>query len=92
MCYGCGNPFAKRMEKPPHDLILKRFDYREYRNRTTGELVKSYRLENTYYHLDMSCVRRRYPYTQVDDILVYKEFELTDAHTEKLRKFGIHVE
>ena len=90
-CYGCKEVFRDAMNKVPKDLVFKKLDFREWCDRTTGERRRSKTLVPTYYHLKMDCIRRNYPNTEIEDILVYKEVadSLEESHIAKLRDFGI---
>ena len=79
------------MNNPPKDLILKKLDFREWQDRATGMMRKSPTLVPTYYHLKLDCVRRRFPYARLNEMLLYPEIDenLTEQHKEKLRAFGI---
>ena len=85
-CYGCKEKFSAEMNTPPNDLILKKLDFREWFEKQWGEIRKSSSLVPTYYHLRLDCLRRRYPYTQLNNILMYHEVEdeLTHEHKNKL--------
>ena len=47
----------------------------------------------TYYHLRLDCLRRRYPHTQLKDIILYDEMrdQLSPDHVKKARRFGILI-
>ena len=92
-CYGCKEKFSAGMNTPPNDLILKKLDFREWFDKQRGDIRKSSSLVPTYYHLRLDCLRRRYPYTQLNNILLYHEVEdeLTDEHKNKLRTFGLEI-
>ncbi|XP_030850278.1 uncharacterized protein LOC105442659 [Strongylocentrotus purpuratus] len=92
-CYGCKQEFSNTLNFPPHDLILKKMDIREWFDKTSGEKKQTFGLVPTYYHLKLNCVRIRYPYTELKDILVYQEIQqqLTAEHIAILRDFGIDI-
>ncbi|XP_071490395.1 uncharacterized protein [Diadema antillarum] len=90
-CYGCMQKFSEQMNLPPRDLILRKLDFREWVDKNTGEMKRSQSLVPTYYHMKMDCVRRRYPITEIKDILLYDEVkeQLCEEHLTKLRNFGL---
>ncbi|XP_034030069.1 uncharacterized protein LOC117513931 [Thalassophryne amazonica] len=91
VCYGCGRKFVASSDRPPNDLLLKHFDYREWTDKDTKQMMKSKTLQATYFHLNIDCVRRRYPQTEIKDITVYNEVkdQLSPLHIRKLQSFGI---
>nr|XP_054759535.1 uncharacterized protein LOC129265580 [Lytechinus pictus] len=91
-CYGCKTNFKDNMCNVPHDIVLKKLDYREWIDPVSGQQQRSRTLVPTYYHLNMDCVRRNFPFTEINDILIHNEVAhmLDDRHKEKLNKFGIY--
>lgn len=63
VCYGCG-PLLKAEERSsPNNVVIRHFDHRFIgRDESTGQPVFSVDFKNTYYHLDVSHVRRKNPY------------------------------
>ena len=72
VCYGCGDKYKPKSNNPPNDILLQKLDYREWTDKVTKERRKSQALVPTY-HLRMDCVRRKYPQTQIKDIVLYDE-------------------
>lgn len=89
-CVGCNTEFSQKTKKPPFDIILKKKDFREYPK--DGIWHRSNSLTNTFYHLNLDCVRSRFPHTQLKDIILYDEVQqsLTCAHINVLHTFGLH--
>ena len=48
-------------------------------------------LQNTYYHLNFDCVRRKYPFVEPSDIIVHEEMKqkLTLEHKRHALKIGL---
>ena len=69
-CYGCGRIFAARYKKPPHDIIRKCSERREYRCQISGEFKQSNTLSYAYYHLNINCVKKRHPRATKDNVFV----------------------
>ena len=86
-CYGCEGDLSAQKE-PPHDILLSKKDFRVYKK--DGKWHHQMFLSYTYYDLQISCLRKRYPATQISDIVVHDEQQLRDGHIKKLHKFGIH--
>lgn len=61
-CYGCGQAFSDRLRQPPHNIIVKHIDRRLMRRDDWGNLHYSPDFTNTYYHLDVTHVRRKNPF------------------------------
>lgn len=89
-CTGCGIVFAEKQKKPPHDAILKKQDFREYQR--DGLWYRTPTMVNTYYHLNVNCLRRKFPGTEVREIILYDDVRqnLLDAHIAILHQFGVH--
>ena len=89
-CTGCNSEFSDKTKNPPHDLILKKKDFREYPK--DGMWFRANSLTNTYYHLSLECIRFRFPRTQLKYIYIYDEVRklLTPPHIALLHKFGLH--
>ena len=63
VCYGCGSPFKAEERSSPNNVVIRHFDRRFIRrDESTGQPVFSVDFKNTYYHLDVSHVRRKNPY------------------------------
>ncbi|XP_071506806.1 uncharacterized protein [Diadema antillarum] len=92
-CYGCNQPFSEAMYVPPYDLVFKKLDIQEWFDRRTGEIKQTNGLVPTYYHFKLDCLRCRYPYTELRDIIVFEEIQkqLTADHKSILREFGIDI-
>lgn len=90
-CYGCQSDFAKQTSSPPHDLILKKKDYREYFK--DGGWYRSYTLSNTYHHLKVECVRMQFPHFELKLVKLFdeKKESLLPCHIELLHKRGLHI-
>ena len=71
-CHGCKRTFAARLRKVPNNVILKRADRREFMD-THGKRRQSTQPQNTYYHLNLDCVRRNYRWAEPSHIVVHEE-------------------
>jgi len=91
-CYGCLRTFTDKMRKNPKNLILKKMDYRQYTD-SNGTRRRSTVLQNTYYHLNLDCVRRQYPMTELSQIVVHEEIKarMTTQHFNHATKFGLRL-
>lgn len=89
-CTGCEGDL-KATHNPPKDLILRKKDYAEFYK--DGKWHRPSKLVNTYYDLDMECVRRKFPLTQISDIVVYKDQTsiFKEVHIRRMHHFGIHA-
>ena len=60
-CYGCGgdiqNPSVQRLD----DLVVVCRDFRQYRDRMTGQLTRSTTTQNVHFHLRWQCILTQYP-------------------------------
>ena len=62
VCYGCGSPFKEEERSFPNNVVIRHFDCRFIRrDESTRQPVFSVDFKNTYYHLDVSHVRRKIP-------------------------------
>lgn len=91
-CYGCGKAFT-RLHLKPHDLILKHFCHRQYRNKDGIEVVSPLS-QAAYFHLNLDCVRKKESNMEQEDIIVHNEVrqQLTDKHKQLLARFGLKLE
>ena len=61
-CYGCGSDFAEKHRHSPHNIIVRHCDRRLMRSdELTGQFQYSADYSNTYYHFDVSHIRRKNP-------------------------------
>ena len=90
-CQGCRREFSERSKCPPHDLILKKHDFKEFPARE-GLWKRSNTLVNTYYHLNLGCLRKNFPLTEAKDIVFYEDIKtsLTPGHINLLCRLGFH--
>lgn len=90
-CYGCGQEFSQRNRTPPHDIILKTYDYRQYVSPKSKTQKRTVNMQNAYFHLNVDCVRRRYPNFELEHIIIHNEIsqQLTDGHKEVLNRQNI---
>ena len=72
-CYGCGREYNEKFRQPPNDIILKRFDHRVYTSPKSKVKKRTANLQNTYFHLNIECVRRICPTYELKDILIHDE-------------------
>ncbi|ELU14092.1 hypothetical protein CAPTEDRAFT_209629 [Capitella teleta] len=84
-CFGCEEELTARNG----GLIVRKRDYRTFpRN---GRYFRKDTLENTYYDLNMRCMRKKYPRTDVKDIVVHPDLDLNEEHMRELCAFGLHA-
>lgn len=90
-CQGCKQLFSEKTRTRPHDIILKKLDFKEYTQ--NGIWHRSNTLANSYYHLKIDCVRRNFPQTQIKDIIIHDEImaNVDPGHINLLHKFGFHA-
>lgn len=90
-CYGCGIKFANKYRSPPYDIILKGFEFREYICPETKMKKMSKTKQNTYYHLNPDCIRKRYPLFETKDIIIHDETkqQLNVEHETILRNLNV---
>ena len=63
VCYGCGSLLKAEERSSPNNVVIRHFDRRFIRrDESTGQPVFFVDFKNTYYHLDVSHVRRKNPY------------------------------
>lgn len=74
------------MNDPPRDLILRKLDFKELKDKNSGEIRRSQSLVPTYYHLKIDCVRMRYPISQIMDILLYDEMDYNENSSREQAK------
>jgi hypothetical protein len=88
-CFGCNKKLCKKPS--PEDLVLRKRDFRVYKHADTW--VRRDELQNTYYHLDMCCVRLNFPYLSAGDIVVHDDIkqDLSGEHLILLHNAGVHV-
>ena len=61
-CYGCGSDFVEKHRHSPHNIIVRHCDRRLMRrDERTGQFQYSADYSNTYYHFDVSHIRRKNP-------------------------------
>ncbi len=65
--------YTPAMFNPPNDLVIRRLDFRQYIKE--GQLITNAVAQNTYYHLSVACVQRRFPKFSSDLITVHKDLE-----------------
>ena len=63
VCYGCGSLLKAEERSSPNNVVIRHFDRKFIRrDESMGQPVFSVDFKNTYYHLDVSHVRRKNPY------------------------------
>lgn len=93
--YGCGLPFAIKQRTPLHDMILKRYDHRVYKSPRSKEMKRTSNLQNTYYHLNADCARKKHPEFEIQsDIVIPNEIKLhlKDSHKRLLREMDVPID
>ena len=60
-CYGCNGSIPNPPINMLDNLIVARKDIRHYRDRNTGQLQFSSQPQNVYFHLNLRCIRAKYP-------------------------------
>ena len=87
-CQGCFQDIDGK-QPPPHDLVFKNLGERTYIHPATKLQVKA--ISNCYYHLDIKCLRKKFPTTELRDYhCTDDEFtSLTGEHMVMLKTKGI---
>lgn len=90
-CYGCGITFNKKHTKPPHDMVLKTFYYRQFKNKEGVDAISPKR--QVYCHFNVVCARKIEPRMEINNIILHEEVRevLTQLHTNFLLHFGIKL-
>ena len=90
ICYGCKREFVNRNRSPPHDLILRHYCQRTYKNKD-GVLKIAKEPTAAYFHLKLDCARRTAPTMELSDIVIHDEIRghLSPGHKQVLVNFGI---
>ena len=90
-CYGCGQAFPERYRNAPNDIVLKTYDHRIYLSPRSKIPKHSASLQNTYFHLNVDCARRKNPQFEFRDILIHNEIKhnLSPEHKLLLDSLGI---
>jgi hypothetical protein len=90
-CYGCGLAFTKKHTKPPHDLLLKTFCHRQYKNKE-GVNTMSPKRQAVYCHFNLDCARKIEPRMEATNIILHAEVReaITPLHIHFLMRFGVH--
>jgi hypothetical protein len=84
-CYGCGQAFSERYRNAPNDLVLKRYDHRMYLSPRSKIPQHSASLQNTYFHLNVDCARKKNPQFEFRDILIHNEIKQNLSPEHKLK-------
>ena len=79
-----GNVFSERYRNAPNDLVLKRYDHRIYLSPISKILKHSASLQNTYFHLNFDCARKKNPLFEFRDILIHNEIKQNVSPEHKL--------
>ena len=89
-CYGCGLAFTAKHTKPPHDMILKTFCYRKFKNKDGLDAI-SPKQQAAYCHFNVDCARKIAPRMEISNIILHSEVRelLTPVHTKYLMQFGV---
>ncbi|KAK3085112.1 hypothetical protein FSP39_024577 [Pinctada imbricata] len=94
-CYGCQQNFSDKQRHPPHDLILKRYDHRVYNSPKSKTMRKTKTLQNTYFHLNVDCVRKKHPQFEFStDVILHEEIkhQLSSQHVQLLESLGLDID
>ena len=90
-CYGCGGQIHNPPNLPQEEIVLVCRDFREYRDRSTGQKNCTDYPVNVHFHMKAACVFARYRAFCTNDLNVSKEFIpfLRKEHYDTLRhEFG----
>ena len=74
-CYGCGQASSERYRNAPNDLVLKIYDHRIYLSPRSKIPEHSASLQNTYFHLNVDCARKKNPQFEFRNILIHNEIK-----------------
>jgi hypothetical protein len=91
-CYGCQSAFKAIYKRPPHDIIVKHFCHRTYKN-VDGIVTRSKNLQTAYFHMNLNCMRKIVPDMELRDIIIHDDvhLHLSDGHRNVLSKFGLNL-
>lgn len=91
-CYGCGKHFKDKHKHEPHDVILKHYCHRRYKNKD-GIYTMSKELQAAYFHMKLDCTRKVEPHMELSDVIIHEEVlgDLSDGHKAVLLKFGVRL-
>jgi hypothetical protein len=90
-CYGCGGDIQNPPVQRPDDLIVVCRDFRQYRDRVTGQLAKSPAPQNVHFHLRRQCIVTRYPRFHSGLLVISREFQASlhqDHRNSLVENFG----
>ena len=85
VCYGCGIDFSEADRTNPNDLVIRKKDFRHFYSPTTHQLQVTPKRQNTYYHLNKLCVRRKYREFVPTDVL--NDLNLSADHAQRFDAF-----
>jgi len=92
-CYGCKQRFADCYNRPPKDIIIRRFMHRKYTDSHISTIKRARKSSAAYFHLNMDCIRKVTSSANVTDIVVHDEVWslLLGKHVSRLQDFGMDI-
>jgi hypothetical protein len=92
-CYGCGNIFTDEYRSPPYNLVVKHVDRRVIRrDDRTQQLVYGLDFCNTYYHPQITHIKRKNPIFSGSVHISSDLFEALDHMTKQVvNTYGLKV-
>ena len=92
-CYGCGNAFSHEYRTPPNNLVVKHVDRRVIRrDDRTQQLVYGLDFCNTYYHPELTHIKRKNPlYSGIVHISSGLLQSLDDITRQMVSSYGLKI-
>lgn len=95
-CASCGMSFPKSNWPIPYDFVLRQSERYEYPDKENpGQMKKSYKERNVYYHLDPECIKQRHPHFHSGLLHVDSEIaeKLSKVHFDYLKlHFNVNLQ
>jgi hypothetical protein len=89
-CYDCGQAFSERYRIAPNDLVLKRYDHRIYPSPRSKIPKHSASLQNTYFHLNVDCARKKNPQFEFRYLTFYGPLRKLE-HRKKTKTYDVEI-
>ena len=89
-CYGCGGDIQNPPVQLPDDLVVVCRDFRQYRDRMTGQLTRSTTPQNIHFHLRQQCILTRYPRFHSGLLVISPAFQAL-RHQEHTHSLSVNL-
>lgn len=89
VCRGCPRGITAEDQSPPSNMVFRRCSVMGYYNRVLNKYIE--KPSNVHFHLDISCLRKADPTTEVKDIYMTDDVfqDLTEDHMRVLHEKGL---